>query len=93
MPPCSGHPICHAVMRDGKPSPLPREQWRVVPIQEMFDALLYLGPASKVTTATLPAALCADAAYRQMRRDRMMLLDHKAQADQFERDCSGRSVK
>ena len=62
-------------------------------MQEMFDALLYLGPASKVTTATLPAALCADAAYRQMRRDRMMLLDHKAQADQFERDCSGRSVK
>jgi hypothetical protein len=81
------------VMHDGKPSPLPREQWRAVPMQEMFDALLYLGRASTVTTAALPAALCADAAYRQMRRDRMMLLHHKAQADQFERDCSDRSVQ
>ena len=74
-------------MRDGKPSPLPREQWRVLPMQEIFDALLYLGPASTITTASLPAALCADAAYRQMRRDRMLLLNHKAQADEFDRDC------
>jgi hypothetical protein len=80
-------------MREGKPSPLPREQWRVLPMQEMFDALFYLGPTSKITTAKLPAALCADAAYRQMRRDRMLLLNHKAQADQFDRDCGGQSVK
>jgi hypothetical protein len=75
-------------MRDGKPSPLPREQWRVVPMQDIFDALLYLGPASTITTARLPAALCADAAYRQMRRARMLLLNHQAQADQFDRDCN-----
>ena len=80
-------------MRDGKPSPLPREQWRVLPMQEMFDALLYLGPAATITTARLPAALCADTAYRKMRRDRMLLLNHKAQAEQFERDCASASVK
>jgi hypothetical protein len=80
-------------MRDGKPSPLPREQWRVLPMQEMFDALLYLGPAATITTAKLPAALCSDAAYRQMRRDRMLLLNQKAQADQFERDCGSASAK
>jgi hypothetical protein len=80
-------------IRDGKPSPLPREQWRVLPMQEMFDALLYLGPSAAITTAKLPAALCADTAYRQMRRDRMLLLNHKAQADQFERDCGSGSVK
>jgi hypothetical protein len=80
-------------VRDGKPSPLPREQWRVVPMQDMFDALLYLGPASTITTARLPAALCADAAYRHMRRERMLLLNHKAQADQFDRDCNSQSVK
>ena len=80
-------------MRDGKPSPLPREQWRVLPMQEMFDALLYLGPAATITTAKLPAALCGDTAYRQMRRDRMLLLNHKAQAEQFERDCASASVK
>jgi hypothetical protein len=81
------------VMRDGKPSPLPRGQWRVLPMQEMFDALLYLGPATTIRTAKLPAALCADDAYRQMRRDRLLLLNQRAQADQFERDCASRSVK
>ena len=62
-------------------------------MQEMFDALLYLGPASTITTAKLPAALCADTAYRQMRRDRMLLLNHKAQEDQLDRDCGSQSVK
>ena len=76
-------------IRDGKPSPLPREQYRVIPMQDMFDALLYLGPASKIITAKLPPSLCADATYRQMRRDRMLLLNHKAEADQFDRDCGG----
>ena len=76
-------------IRDGKPSPLPREQYRMIPMQDMFDALLYLGPASKIITAKLPPSLCANAAYRQMRRERMLLLNHKAQADQFDRDCGG----
>ena len=80
-------------MRDGKPSPLSRDEWRVVPMQEMFDALLYLGPAATITTAKLSETLCADAAYRQMRRDRMLLLNHKTQADQFDRDCGSASVK
>ena len=80
-------------VRDGKPSPLPREQWRVLPMQDLFDALLYLGPASKITTAKLPAAVCADAAYREMRRHRMLLLNHKAQADQFDRECGSQPAR
>ena len=80
-------------MRDGKPSPLPRDQWRVLPIHDLFDALLYLGPAAKITTAKLPAADCADIAYRQMRRDRMLLLNHQAQAEQFDRDCGTQPAK
>lgn len=80
-------------VHDGKPSPLPREQWRVVPMQDMFDALLYLGPASSITVANLPTSLCADPAYRQMRRHRMLLLNQKAQADRFDRDCDGSVAK
>jgi hypothetical protein len=80
-------------VRDGKPLPLPTEQWRVLPMQDLFDALLYLGPASKITTAKLPAAVCADTAYREMRRHRMLLLNHKAQADQFDRDCGSQPAK
>ena len=74
---------------NGKPSPLPRDQFRVMPMQDQFDALLYVGPLSTITTAKLPTTLCADGAYRQMRRDRMLLLNQKAQADQFDRDCGG----
>jgi hypothetical protein len=72
---------------DGKPTPLPRDQFRVMPMQEQFDALLYLGPLSTITMAKLPASLCADAAYRQMRRGRLLLVNQKAQADQLDREC------
>jgi hypothetical protein len=37
--------------------------------------------------AKLPASLCADAAYRQMRRGRLLLVNQKAQADQLDREC------
>jgi hypothetical protein len=74
---------------DGKPSPLPRDRFRVVPMQEQFDALLYLGPLPTITVSKLPASLCANADYRQMRRSRMLLVNQKAQADQFDRECEG----
>jgi hypothetical protein len=74
---------------DGKPSPLARDRFRVLPMQEQFDALLYLGPLSTITESKLPASLCADAAYRRMRRSRMLLVDQRAQADQFDRECEG----
>ena len=80
-------------LRDGKPSPLQADQWRVLPMQDLFDALLYLGPASAVTTAKLPAVLCADEAYREMRRGRMLLLNHQAQVEQFDRDCAGQAAR
>ena len=80
-------------LRDGKPSPLPSDQWRVLPMQDLFDALLYLGPASTITTAKLPPALCGDMEYRQMRRHRMLVLNHKDQAAQFDRDCGNPAAK
>ena len=39
-----------------------------------FDALLYLGPASTITFASLPGSLCKDRAYMQMRLRRLSLL-------------------
>ena len=74
---------------DGKPSALPRDRFRVLPMQDQFDALLYLGPLSTITAATLPASLCADTEYRQMRRSRMLLVNQRGQADQFDRECDG----
>jgi hypothetical protein len=54
-----------------------------------FDAVLYLGPASSLTTSRLPQALCDDASYVAMRRERMALSGvPAAQADALlSRDC------
>jgi hypothetical protein len=74
-------------VKDGAPTPLPREQWRVKRMEDQFDAVLYLGPRSAITFERLPPALCADAVYLRMRRDRLTALNQRAEADQFERAC------
>src|SRR5688572_12158766 len=43
------------------------------PIQEVFDALLHVGPPSGITYARVSRELCADAAYVRMRRERMAM--------------------
>jgi hypothetical protein len=43
-------------------------------MEEQFDGLIYLGPRSGLTMSRLPAALCADPAYRTMRLARMKLV-------------------
>jgi hypothetical protein len=67
------------LMRDGKRIDIPREQWRVLPIEAQFDALLYLGPRSGLTSSRLPPEFCADAAYREMRLGRMKLVGQPEQ--------------
>ena len=74
-------------VKDGVPAPLPREQWRVKPMEDQFDAVLYLGPLSTITLEKLPPALCGDAAYLRMRRERLVALNQRAEADRFERSC------
>jgi uncharacterized protein (TIGR03435 family) len=62
-------------IRDGKPDvarPLPREEWRSMRAEEQYDAVLYLGPS--ITRLQASKALCADAAYLQRRRERLLLV-------------------
>jgi hypothetical protein len=42
-------------------------------MEEQYDAVLYLGPVSSITFSELPAALCVDDEYREMRLARMAL--------------------
>jgi hypothetical protein len=46
---------------------------RPMPMEEQFDALLYLGPLSTITLAQLSPALCSDSGYMEMRMLRMAL--------------------
>jgi hypothetical protein len=58
-------------LRNGKPVPAPREEWRELPMESQFDAVLHLGAPSSITVVPIPAALCRDAAYMKMRRERL----------------------
>jgi hypothetical protein len=72
----------------GKPAQIPREQWRSLPIEEQFDALLYLGPASDATTVALPRELCEDARFMRTRAERIALAGLPQQEiDQLKQAC------
>ena len=59
---------------DGKPRPIPREQWRPMRMEDQFDAILYLGPSFDMTFQRLSRERCADRAYMAMRLGRMALV-------------------
>jgi hypothetical protein len=73
------------LMRGGTRTDIPRDQWRMLPMEDQFDALLYLGPPSALTQAKLAPQLCADAAYMEMRLGRMALVGQPT--DQLKQYC------
>ena len=80
--------VPRAAIRDGRIVPVPRNQWRTLPMEEQFDAVLYLGPSSGMTTSWPAAALCLDQAYMDMRRARLSLLGMQPVLDQLQRRCA-----
>ena len=75
-------------VRNGNMAPIPREQWRTLPMEDQFDALLYLGPPSATTFARPAAALCGDSAYLAKRAARLATLELPAVVvDQLKRAC------
>ena len=67
--------------------PIPRDQWVKRRLEDIVDAVLYVGPASGRTSAGISPTLCADPAYIKMRLDRIALLNI-AEADKVKRDCN-----
>ena len=51
----------------------PKGDWSQTRMQDQFDAVLYLGPPSSMTTSAFPLALCDDADYMRMRLHRLLL--------------------
>ena len=77
-----------ATMRDGRIVPIPRDEWRSLPAGEQFDAALYLGPPSRMTRSLLSPSLCRDAAYMEMRRERLSLLGMQRDLEQLRSYCA-----
>jgi len=84
-----GNEAGRATVREGQLIPIPREQWKRLLLDEQFDAVLYLGPPSRMSTATLNAALCRDDAYLRLRQRRFEITNAKIQPEELRRACSG----
>jgi hypothetical protein len=71
----------------------PRPQSRPVHLEDQFDAILYLGPPSAMTSVRLAPALCSDREYMEMRTWRLALLPPPpgasfVPADRVKKDCA-----
>jgi hypothetical protein len=74
----------------------PAPGWNQLRLEDEFDAMLYLGPASSMTISHLPASLCADRDYMKMRLARMALdvpQARKDRIDAFLRGCASATAK
>jgi len=47
-----------APQKDGSAVPIPRTQWRSLPMEQQFDAVLYVGPRSAITHSRMSPLLC-----------------------------------
>lgn len=74
-------------VKNGKFVPVPREEWKMMRMEDQFDALLYLGPPASMTTITVPAALCADTDFVRRRLERLMRFGNPAEVQNFKKAC------
>ena len=56
-------------------------------MEDQFDAFLYLGPASAMTTTSVPASLCKDADFVKRRIDRLTRFGPPLEVQNFKKAC------
>jgi hypothetical protein len=72
-------------------APIPRDQWASRRLEDIVDAILYMGPPSGRTTSGIWPQLCTDPSYVKMRTNRIALIGlPAAQADAIKRVCNVR---
>jgi hypothetical protein len=74
-------------VQDGRITPLPRDQWRTMRMDDQFDALLYLGPPSKMTFVGMPARRCGDQEFVRERLRRFTLAGPPQELANFRKAC------
>lgn len=61
-------------IRNGTLTPIPREQWRTVRMEDQFDAVLHLGAASAMTAPPPAQDPCRDVAFLEKRLARLVMV-------------------
>jgi len=66
---------------------IPREEWKVMRMEDQFDAFLFLGPPAAMTTTAVPASLCKDADFVKRRIDRLTRFGPPVEVENFRKAC------
>ena len=74
--------------RGGLQETLQPDLTAVPPMQEVVDAVLYLGPPSSITQSRLTRELCADPAYLKMREERLSEFGSPGPVAAFRAECA-----
>lgn len=74
-------------VRNGQLVQAPREEWKMMRMEDQFNALLYLGPPSSMTNVTIPTALCQDLQFTNDRLQRLTRFAPPVEVDRFKRAC------
>jgi hypothetical protein len=74
-------------LKDGQTVPVPQPEWEAMPMQEQFDAVLYLGPPESLTTIPMDPSMCADAGFVAGRVDRLMRFAPPIEVENFKKAC------
>lgn len=79
-------------VRNGQLAPVPRDEWKLMRMEEEFDALLYLGPPSAMTSVTIPAGLCQDTQFVKRHVERLERFAPPVEVSQFKKACSAEQL-
>ena len=74
-------------LRNGQILPLLRDEWKMMRMEDQFDALLYLGPPSSMTNITMPATLCQDSEFIKSRLQRFMRFAPAIEVENLKKAC------
>ena len=74
-------------LKAGRLAPIPREEWKVVRMEEQFDAFLYVGPPASMTMTSVPASLCSDATFVKRRIERLTRFGPPVEVQNFRKAC------
>jgi hypothetical protein len=74
-------------VRSGQLVPLSPAEWKMMRMEDEFNALLYLGPPSSMTNTTIPAALCHDSQYVNTRLQRLARFGPPVEVENFKKAC------
>lgn len=74
-------------VQSGTLTPVPKTEWRELHMEDQFDALLYLGPPSLMTSTGWSTARCEDADFVRERVRRLTIAGPPIELQKFKTSC------